>query len=98
MLINEIDFPEDLLHAQAEGELVVFAGAGVSNPRPSSLPLFGGLATQIGRPSGILQHDNEPEDRYLGRLKNAPPCRNPLGRRSDNSPSHGPPHRGLAEE
>src|SRR5262249_30102246 len=64
-----IDFPEALLRAQAAGELIVFAGAGVSNPRPSSLPMFSGLASQIGQPSSIRKEDHEPEDRYLGRLK-----------------------------
>lgn len=53
MLNKGIDVPDDLLKAQAAGELVIFAGAGVSNPPPSSLPLFGGLATQIGSGTGV---------------------------------------------
>src|SRR5438552_1198565 len=71
MLIKGIDFPEELLRAQAAGDLVVFAGAGVSMPAPSSLPSFSGLAAQIGSASGLEKEENEPEDRYLGRLKNA---------------------------
>ena len=69
MLINGIDFPETLLRAQAAGELVVFAGAGVSMPPPASLPSFSNLALQIGNSSGLQKDQNEPEDRYLGRLK-----------------------------
>lgn len=69
MLIKGIDVPDDLLRAQAAGELVIFAGAGVSNPPPSSLPLFNGLAAQIGSGTGIQKESDDPEDRYLGRLK-----------------------------
>lgn len=69
MLIKGIDFPEALLRAQIAGELVVFAGAGVSHPPPTSLPLFRGLAQLIGQHSGLQMQDSEPEDRYLGRLR-----------------------------
>src|SRR5713101_6957413 len=69
MLFRTIDFPEEILRARDAGELVVFAGAGVSKPPPSSLPLFQALAVQIGRGSGITFEDNEPADHYLGRLK-----------------------------
>jgi len=51
------------------GDLVVFAGAGVSCPAPSSLPLFAELARKIGGSSSITMEKDEPEDRYLGRLK-----------------------------
>jgi len=69
MLIKGIDIPDELLRAQAAGEMVVFAGAGVSDPPPSSLPLFGGLAAQIGSGTGVEKEKEDPEDRYLGRLK-----------------------------
>src|SRR5690242_2584054 len=69
MLIKSIDIPAKLLQAQAAGELVIFAGAGVSNPPPSSLPLFSGLAMQIGDGTGVEKDRDDPEDRYLGRLK-----------------------------
>ena len=74
MLIKGIDFPEELLRAQMARELVVFAGAGVSNPPPSALPLFGELADRIGALSGGARERDakdmeEPDDRYLGRLK-----------------------------
>jgi len=69
MLVKGIDLPEILLRAQETGELVVFAGAGVSCPRPSNLPLFDGLAIQIGENSGVNKDEREPADHYLGRLK-----------------------------
>jgi SIR2-like domain/Domain of unknown function (DUF4020) len=46
----------------------VFAGAGVSYPPPSSLPLFGLLAEQIGKYSTVVKEDLEREERYLGRV------------------------------
>jgi hypothetical protein len=48
---------------------VVFAGAGVSMPTPSSLPSFAGLVATIGSASSLQREEHEPEDRYLGRLK-----------------------------
>jgi Domain of unknown function (DUF4020)/SIR2-like domain len=69
MLFKTIDFPEAILDARAAGDLVIFAGAGVSIPSPSSLPSFRGLATKIREGSGMTYEDNEPDDRYLGRLK-----------------------------
>ncbi|MGO9199695.1 MAG: hypothetical protein ACLQM8_04040, partial [Limisphaerales bacterium] len=69
VVIKGIDFPEALLRSQEDGELVVFAGAGVSCPPPSSLPLFEQLADQIGGASGVLKLENEPAEHYLGRLK-----------------------------
>jgi len=69
MLVKGIDLPDSLLLAQATGELVVFAGAGVSMPPPSSLPSFDMLAEMIGSGSGLKRSANEPADRYLGRLK-----------------------------
>jgi hypothetical protein len=69
MLIKGIDLPEILLRAQESHELIVFAGAGVSCPPPSNLPLFDGLALKIGENSGLGKEAGEPSDRYLGRLK-----------------------------
>ncbi len=69
MLFGTIDFPPEILRARDAGELVVFAGAGISMPPPSSLPSFQGLAERIGAASGIIFEQNEPADRYLGRLK-----------------------------
>lgn len=72
MLIKGIDYPEELLRAQMAGELVIFAGAGVSHPKPADLPLFEELADRIGAHSGVGREQDatkkEPDDRYLGRL------------------------------
>lgn len=69
MLLKGIDLPEILLRAQEAGELVVFAGAGISFPPPSNLPLFDELALQIGKHAGLTMEMDEPADHHLGRLK-----------------------------
>lgn len=69
MLIKGINLPEELLHARDAEDLVIFAGAGVSCPPPSSLPLFKGLAERIGEDTRFQLGESEPFDRYLGRLK-----------------------------
>jgi SIR2-like protein/uncharacterized protein DUF4020 len=62
-----IDFPELLLAARKEGNLVVFAGAGVSIPPPSNYPDFTNLAIKVA--GGALElRDKEPIDHFLGRL------------------------------
>ena len=47
MKIANIDFPKPLLNALRDGELVVFAGAGVSMGEPACLPSFEALANRI---------------------------------------------------
>jgi hypothetical protein len=69
MLVQGVNLPEELLRAQAAGDLVVFAGAGVSAPAPSSLPLFDELARQVGDGTGIDRGAQESTDHYFGRLK-----------------------------
>jgi hypothetical protein len=68
MRIGEIDFPEDLIDAQNSGNLVIFAGAGVSRNRLSGLPDFGELAKEIAKATSIKRNSSEPIDRFLGRL------------------------------
>lgn len=68
MWINtEVDIPEELLRAQREGQLVVFAGAGISMGHPSNLPNFDKLAERIAG-GALRREDGEPVDRFLGRL------------------------------
>jgi hypothetical protein len=68
MWINtEVDIPEELLRAQREGQLVVFAGAGISMGNPSNLPNFDKLADRIAG-GALRREDGEPVDRFLGRL------------------------------
>lgn len=49
MLFGNIDIPKQLIDASLSGDLVVFAGAGVSVPSPVSLPSFDELIEQIKR-------------------------------------------------
>ena len=69
MKISGIDFPEPLLNALRDGELIVFAGAGVSMGEPANLPNFKRLARAIGQGTGEELQDDEQEDSYLGRLQ-----------------------------
>lgn len=69
MQIGSIDIPEPLLSAQRNGSLVIFAGAGVSMGPPANYPSFPQLALQV---SGDFHkpEEQEPTDRFLGRLEN----------------------------
>lgn len=60
--------PIELIEAQAAGELVLFVGAGASLNRPSNLPLFAGLAKQIGRLALRPYRKGMQIDRFLGEL------------------------------
>lgn len=71
MKIEGIDFPNVLLTALRDRNLVVFAGAGVSMGDPAQLPNFKTLAESIAQGSGETLQDGEPEDRFLGRLHHA---------------------------
>ena len=67
MLIKGVDIPETVLRAQKAGNLVVFAGAGVSMPSPSNLPNFDDLAAEVAG-AALQREDGEPVDHFLGRL------------------------------
>jgi hypothetical protein len=74
MRIKNVDFPPQLLEAQQDGSLVVFAGAGVSMPPPSNFPNFDRLAEQVV--AGVLVREQYGEqrelvDHFLGRAKDA---------------------------
>ncbi len=71
MKIKNVDFPKDLLNALRDGELVVFAGAGVSMGTPACLPSFEGLARMIAQGTGKDLPDGELIDRFLGSLNHA---------------------------
>ena len=68
MKISGIDFPKPLLNALGNNQLVLFAGAGVSIPPPAGLPTFRQLAEAVALGSGEAIGQDEPEDRFLGRL------------------------------
>src|SRR5712691_7558645 len=67
MQFKTIDFPPEVVQAQKDGKLVLFAGAGVSMGPPANLPSFGGLVQMIGT-GASPQRQGETDDQYLGRL------------------------------
>jgi hypothetical protein len=67
MRFQDVDLPQVVIDAQKRGELVLFAGAGVSMDAPSSYPNFLDLATEMGGTAYPKEKD-ELIDRYLGRL------------------------------
>jgi SIR2-like domain len=67
MRIHDVDLPQVVIDAQKRGELVLFAGAGVSMDAPSNYPNFLDLATELGGTAYPKEKD-ELIDRYLGRL------------------------------
>ena len=69
MKISDIHFPAPLLSALRDGELVVFAGAGISVGEPASLPKFNALAESIAQGTGQSRRTHESEDVFLGRLQ-----------------------------
>lgn len=68
-ITKDINIPDEIIDAQKKGELVIFAGAGVSTPSPSDLPNFEKLAKEISQ--GLIPFDNSISvDTYLGKLQN----------------------------
>lgn len=43
-----VEIDDSLVAALREGELIIFAGAGVSMGSPTLLPVFAGLAEELG--------------------------------------------------
>lgn len=69
MQIGSVNFPEALLNAQKAGNLVIFAGAGVSMGPPANYPSFLNLADQVAVRNGQpVREGEEPIERFLGRL------------------------------
>lgn len=69
MFINGINFPNEILQAIENDELVVFAGAGVSANPPTSLPDFNKLTEQLASGTGKSLSEDEPCEVLLGHLK-----------------------------
>lgn len=69
MKIANIEFPEPFISALRDGELVVFAGAGVSMGEPAKLPDFTNLVKKIAEATGESYDENEPPERFLGNLE-----------------------------
>lgn len=69
MLINDIEYPEELIEAIRNNNLVIFAGAGVSMGEPTNLPSFMKLSEKIAGLTHIYKSNGEAEEQYLGRVK-----------------------------
>jgi len=65
MIFANVRLPDAVRIALENGKLVIFAGAGISMPLPSSLPSFNGLAREI---SGLKEVEFGKEDQVLGKL------------------------------
>lgn len=65
---DTVEIDDSLVAALKEGELVIFAGAGVSMGAPTLLPAFAGLAEELGAEAKIDLHEGEELERYLGRI------------------------------
>jgi hypothetical protein len=71
MFFDPIDIPDEVLEAQEQGRLVIFAGAGVSMGDPSNLPSFVELAEYIAGSHPLAATFSSREtrlDRFLGEL------------------------------
>lgn len=73
MRLGRAEIPDSLASAHADGQLVLFVGAGASRAAPSELPDFLGLVNQILEESGkpVIDPDDPntpPLDRVLGDL------------------------------
>lgn len=72
MILDPLDIPDDLLEAQEQRRLVVFAGAGVSRGSPSDLPDFAGLAVSVAKGTqfekDLSSQEHQRLDRYFGEM------------------------------
>ena len=68
MVLNDINFPNEIVDALHENRLVVFAGAGASMGAPTLLPSFETLANKIAEGSSLLREKDIPCEVFLGKL------------------------------
>lgn len=66
--LGSLQIDDGILDAIRDDRLVIFAGAGVSMGSPANLPDFPTLANDIAVSTGVPREENEPVDRFLGRL------------------------------
>lgn len=69
MIINDINYPNQLLDALKDGSLVIFAGAGVSVDPPTSLPDFEKLAKELSEGTEYTLKKDDSCEVFLGMLK-----------------------------
>lgn len=70
MILNDVDYPDLLVDAIKNDRLVLFAGAGVSMGEPTNLPSFNNLSKRISQLTNVPKGETEPDEQYLGRIKN----------------------------
>lgn len=68
MFCDPLELPDEVIAAQEQGRLVIFAGAGVSMGPPSNLPGFGDLAAGIVK--NTKHSVRKPYDEFLGDMVN----------------------------
>lgn len=69
MFIDGINFPNEVIGAIRNNNLVVFAGAGASVDAPTSLPNFVDLTKKIAEGTGEILENNDNCEVFLGYLK-----------------------------
>ena len=67
-ITSDVNLPQAVLDAQAEGQLVFFVGAGASVDAPSDLPLFDNLARQLADMARVPFNKNVALDFFLGSM------------------------------
>lgn len=86
-ITDDVDIPDKLIDAAADGSLVLFVGAGVSRNQPSSLPLFDGLAERLAELQGENYDRSDPPDAFVGRLCDTAPVVREQARAIISSPA-----------
>ena len=69
MFLNGKDFPNQIVDAIKNRNLVVFVGAGVSADRPTALPNFENLTKEIAERTGEILKKKESCEVFLENLK-----------------------------
>lgn len=69
MILNGINFPNQIVDAINDNKLVVFAGAGASVDAPTSLPNFEKLTIEIAEGTGRVHKPGTACEAFLGSLK-----------------------------
>ena len=69
MIFHNVKLPNLVSLARDKRELVIFVGAGISYPPPSSFPLFSGLVEQVGKEFGLKTNLNEIKDKEPQKLE-----------------------------
>lgn len=95
---EQVEIHDDVVAALRDGELVIFAGAGVSMGAPTLLPSFGDLAIELGTDAKIPEHESEELERYLGRIADSGyPLHTQASKRIERAEESNQLHRAVIE-